>query len=79
MAIDDYYKDPTVASGSLFARTAICAESRIDPAFHDGRLTNFLILRQHRSLASYEFAGFVREWDGDDMILKYAILLNPDR
>lgn len=71
-AIDAYYADPENWDPTPFMAELHTVKARGHTlGFHDGRLTNL----SHdydggQSLSDFEFAGFVREWEDDALILE---------
>lgn len=69
-AMDDYRDDPDNWSAEPYMRHLESVQNRgYTIAFHEGRLTNLAHNYDNaKSIAAYEYAGFIREWQGDDMI-----------
>ncbi len=71
-AIDAYYKDPENWDAEEYMKDLYTVQNRgYTLAFHEGRLTNLAHNYDNaKSIADYEYAGYIREWDGDDMIFE---------
>ena len=71
-AIDDYYEDPENWSSKKYMAELDAVRSRgYTLAFHNGRLTNHSQdYETTASMGEWNFGGFIREWDGDDMIFE---------
>ncbi len=72
MAIDDYIKDPDSWNVDTYMKELEAVQGRgYTLAFHDGRLTNLAHNYEHGGSQSYwENAGFIRAWDGEDIIFE---------
>jgi putative protease len=71
-AIDAYYADPENWDPTPFMAELQTVKARGHTlGFHEGRLTNLSHDYQGgQSLSDFEFAGFVREWESDALILE---------
>jgi len=76
-AIDDYHKDPENWDYEPYMKELYTIQGRgYTLAFHEGRLTNMSHNYSNaKSVSDFENAGYIQEWDGDDLIfeLKNAI------
>jgi len=79
MAIDAYVKDPENWNYKTYMRELNSLQARgYTLAFHDGRLSNLAHDYEHgRSSSHWEYAGVIREWDGDDMIFEIKNFILP--
>ncbi len=71
-AIDDYYADPDSWRPEPYMRELETVGSRgYTIAFHEGRLKNFAHNYEHtKSMASWEYAGIVREVTGEGFVIE---------
>ncbi len=71
-AIDAYYEDPLAFDYAPYMRELEKARSRgFTLGFHEGRLTNLAHdYSGGQSYSSWEFAGLVRDWRGEELILE---------
>lgn len=71
-AIDAYYADPENFDPSPYVAELSTVPSRgYTLGFHTGRLENTGHNFDHGgSLSAFEYGGFIREWQGDDLILE---------
>lgn len=71
-AIDDYMEDPENWKADYYMDEINAVANRgYTLAFHDGRLTNLAHdYESTGSTSSYEYAGRVYEWQGDDIIVE---------
>lgn len=71
-AIDDWYADPDAWTPEPYMRELNTVASRgYTLGFHDGRLTEYAHdYAEARSTAEWMFAGFVRAWEGDDLVFE---------
>lgn len=71
-AIDDYYENPEEWDYQTYMEELQTLQSRgYSLAFHEGRLTNLAHnYDSAKSIAEYEYSGYIREWQGDDMIFE---------
>lgn len=71
-AIDAYAADPQSWDPTPYMRELDTSRSRgFTLGFHEGRLSNLgHDFENGQSLSAFEFAGFVREWSGDDLIVE---------
>lgn len=71
-AIDAYYADPEAWDPAPFLEELQTARARgYTLGFHEGRLSNLAHDYDNgQSLSAFEFAGFVRQWQGDDLIFE---------
>ena len=71
-AIDDWYENPSSWAPEDYLRELHTLQNRgYTLGFHEGRLTNLAHnYNRTESLGSWQFAGCVREWDGDDLIFE---------
>lgn len=78
-AIDDYYRDPEEFDPAPYLAELSTIPSRgYTLGFHTGRLENTGHNFDHGgSLSAFEYGGFIREWQGDDMILEVKNRLLP--
>ncbi|HER26471.1 MAG TPA: peptidase U32 [Rhodospirillales bacterium] len=77
-AIDAWYEDPAAWSPEPYMRELYTLQSRgYSLGFHDGRLTNLAHnYDRTETVGGWLFAGMIREWQGEDLILT---LRNPLR
>ena len=77
-AIDAWYADPAAWSPDPYMRELYTLQSRgYSLGFHEGRLTNLAHnYDRTETVGGWLFAGIIREWQGDDLILT---LRNPLR
>ncbi|MCH2110392.1 MAG: U32 family peptidase C-terminal domain-containing protein [Polyangiaceae bacterium] len=78
-AIDAWYADPENFDADPYLRELASVPSRgYTLGFHTGRLENTGHNFHHgASLSAFEFAGSIREWDGDDLIMEVKNRLLP--
>jgi putative protease len=78
-AIDAYYTDPeNFDPAPYIAELATIPSRGYTLGFHTGRLENTGHNFDHGgSLSAFEYGGFIREWDGDDIILEVKNRLLP--
>lgn len=71
-AIDDWHRDPAGWDPSAYMQELETSRSRgYTLGFHEGRLSHLgHDYAQGQSLSAFEFAGFVREWEGTDVVLE---------
>ncbi|MDX2053498.1 MAG: U32 family peptidase [Polyangiaceae bacterium] len=71
-AIDAYYADPEAWDFRPFMSELEATKSRgYTLGFHEGRLTNLAHDYENgQSLSAFEFAGFVREWEADALVVE---------
>lgn len=71
-AMDAYRQDPANWSPEPYMHDLYTIQNRgYTLAFHDGRLTNLAHNYDNaKSIASYEYAGYITEWQGDDIIFE---------
>ncbi len=71
-AIDAYYADPERWDPAPFLSELYTVKARGHTlGFHEGRLTNLSHdYNNGQSLSDFEFAGFIREWQSDALILE---------
>jgi putative protease len=71
-AIDDWYKDPENWSYDKYLKELLTLQNRgYTLGFHEGRLTNLSHNYDHtKTVGEWKYAGLVREWQGDDLILE---------
>lgn len=71
-AIDDWYRDPDSWSPEPYLLELQAVQNRgYTLAFHHGRLTNLAHnFESSKSVSPHEFAGYIREWQGEDMIFE---------
>lgn len=71
-AIDDWYRNPDSWKPEPYMRELQAVQNRgYTLAFHHGRLTNLAHnFESSKSVSPHEFAGYIREWQGEDMIFE---------
>lgn len=71
-AMDAYYADPGAWDPRSFMEELQTARARGHTlGFHEGRLSNLAHDYDNgQSLSAFEFAGFIREWQGDELIFE---------
>jgi putative protease len=78
-AIDAFAADPVGWDPEPFMRELDTSRSRgFTLGFHDGRLSNLAHdFDNGQSLSAFEFAGFIRQWDGRELIVELRNRLVP--
>jgi putative protease len=77
MAMDAYLADPARFDPQPYLEELLTVRSRgYTLGFHDGRPSHLAEDRSYgQSLSEWEFAGLVRGWDGDELIVEVKIRL----
>ncbi|HEU5075038.1 MAG TPA: U32 family peptidase [Polyangiaceae bacterium] len=72
LAIDAYYRDPESFDASRYMHELETVKSRgYTLGFHEGRLTNLAHdYAGGQSYSPWEFAGLVKAWQGDELVLE---------
>ncbi len=79
-AIDSYYQDPTKWRASAWLGELFTLQNRgYTLGFHNGTLEDVAHnYDRSSSISGWQFAGVLREWDGDDMIMEVRNALRSE-